>query len=111
MSPTAAVALRLATALGIGLLVGAERERRKGQGPSRSRAGIRTFAVSSLLGAISLQAGELLFAIAMAAVSALIAIAYFRSRARDPGLTTEVALLLTVLLGGIAMREPALASG
>ena len=111
MSPTAAVALRLATALGIGLLVGAERERRKGQGPSRSPAGIRTFAVSSLLGAISLQAGELLFAIAMAAVSALIAIAYFRSRARDPGLTTEVALLLTVLLGGIAMREPALASG
>jgi len=34
-------------ALGIGLLIGAERERRKGEGPSRSPAGIRTFTVAS----------------------------------------------------------------
>jgi len=31
--------LKLAVALGIGLLIGAERERRKGEGPSRSPAG------------------------------------------------------------------------
>jgi uncharacterized membrane protein YhiD involved in acid resistance len=37
-----AVILNLAVALGIGLLIGVERERRKGEGPSRSSAGIRT---------------------------------------------------------------------
>jgi uncharacterized membrane protein (DUF4010 family) len=112
MSQMAAVALRLATALGIVLLIGAERERRKGQGLSRSPAGVRTFAVTSLLGSVSLElGGELLLAVPTVAIAGLIAIAYLRSRTRDPGLTTEVALLLTVLLGGIAMREPALASG
>jgi uncharacterized membrane protein (DUF4010 family) len=44
-------------------------------------------------------------------IAGLVAIAYYRSPTRDPGLTTEIALLLTVLLGGIALREPALASG
>jgi uncharacterized membrane protein YhiD involved in acid resistance len=34
--------LRLGAALGIGLLIGAERERRKGEGRSRSAVGIRT---------------------------------------------------------------------
>jgi uncharacterized membrane protein YhiD involved in acid resistance len=47
------VILNFATALGIGLLIGAERERRKGDGPSRSPAGIRTFTVTSIAGAIS----------------------------------------------------------
>ena len=41
--------LNLAVALGVGLLIGAERERRKGEGPSRSPAGIRTFTITSLL--------------------------------------------------------------
>jgi uncharacterized membrane protein (DUF4010 family) len=106
------VALRLATALGIGLLIGAERERRKGDGPSRSPAGIRTFAITCLLGAVSLQlGGEVLLAVATLALAALVAIAYVRTSAKDPGLTTEAALLLTLLLGGLAMRQPAIASG
>jgi uncharacterized membrane protein (DUF4010 family) len=44
-------------------------------------------------------------------VGALAAIAYGRSREADPGLTTEMALLTTFLLGALAIREPALASG
>ena len=47
------VILNLVVALGIGLLIGAERERRKGEGPARSPAGIRTFTIASLAGAIS----------------------------------------------------------
>jgi hypothetical protein len=43
----------LAITLGIGLLVVVERERRKGSGPTRRSAGIRTFALASLTGAIS----------------------------------------------------------
>jgi uncharacterized membrane protein (DUF4010 family) len=112
MYMTGTAVLRVAIALGIGLLIGAERERRKGVGASRSPAGIRTFAIVSVLGAVSLQlGGEVLLAVATLAVAALAAIGYFRSRDKDPGLTSEAALLLTLLLGGLTMREPALASG
>ncbi len=50
-------------------------------------------------------------AVATLAIAGLVAISYFRTIAQDPGLTTEAALLLTLLLGGLAMRQPALASG
>ena len=112
MPVTGTIALRLATALGICLLIGAERERRKGIGATRSPAGIRTFAITCLLGGVSLElGGEVLLAVATLAIAALVATAYVRTSAKDPGLTTETALLLTLLLGALAMREPALASG
>lgn len=104
--------LGLSVALGIGLLVGAERERRKGSGPTRGAAGIRTFALVSLSGAVAmLLGGALLLAVAALAVGALAVAAYRRSRQNDPGMTTEVALLLTCLLGGLAMRNAVLAAG
>jgi uncharacterized membrane protein (DUF4010 family) len=106
------VILNLAVALGIGLLIGAERERRKGEGPSRSPAGIRTFAVASLAGAVSLVVGgEVLLAVATGGVIILTAAAYRRGHETDPGLTTEIALILTVLLGGLSTQQPALAAG
>jgi uncharacterized membrane protein (DUF4010 family) len=106
------VILNLAVALGIGLLIGAERERRKGDGPSRSPAGIRTFAVTSLAGAISVMLGdEIMLAVTTAGVIALTSVAYWRGRDDDPGLTTEIALILTAVLGGLSMRQPALAAG
>ena len=99
-------------ALAIGLLIGAERERRKGIGPTRSARGIRTFSTASLLGAVSLTlGGSMLLAVMALAVAGLSTIAFRLSQEQDPGLTTEVALLLTLLLGGLAMREPVLASG
>jgi uncharacterized membrane protein (DUF4010 family) len=106
------VILNLAVALGIGLLIGAERERRKGTGPTRSPAGIRTFTAASLAGAISfIVGGEVLHAIAIAGVILLTAIAYWRGHGDDPGLTTEIALIVTALLGGLSMQRPALAAG
>jgi uncharacterized membrane protein (DUF4010 family) len=106
------VILNLAVALGIGLLIGAERERRKGTGPTRSPAGIRTFTAASLAGAISfIVGGEVLHAIAIAGVILLTAIAYWRGHEDDPGLTTEIALIVTALLGGLSMQRPALAAG
>ena len=93
-------------------MIGAERERRKGKGPGRAAAGIRTFALAALAGGISLAfGGEVILAISALVVGALAAIAYGRSRDRDPGLTTEVALLTTFLLGALAVRETALAAG
>jgi uncharacterized membrane protein (DUF4010 family) len=104
--------LKLVVALGIGLLIGAERERRKGEGPSRSPAGIRTFTVASFAGAISfIVGGEVLFAIATAGIILLTGVGYWRGQQDDPGLTTEIALIVTTLLGGLSMQNPALAAG
>ena len=106
------VIVNLAVALGIGLLIGAERERRKGTGRSRSPAGIRTFAAASLAGAVSfLAGGEMLLGIVTAGTIVLTAMAYFRSRSSDPGLTSEIVLVLAVLLGGMATEKPGLAAG
>jgi uncharacterized membrane protein (DUF4010 family) len=111
MSNTESILMHFMVALGIGLLIGLERERRKGVGPARSAAGIRTFAVASLLGAVSVRAGgDVLLAVAAAGIIGLAAVSYDRNHGDDPGLTTEVALVLTLVLGGLAMREPGLAA-
>ena len=93
-------------------MIGAERERRKGSGPVRAPAGIRTFALASLAGGLSLSfGGAAILAVSALIVGALAAIGYGRSREADPGLTTEMALLTTFLLGALAIQQPALASG
>ncbi|HEX5355342.1 MAG TPA: DUF4010 domain-containing protein [Aquabacterium sp.] len=101
----------LAVALGAGLLVGLERERRKGQGDDREAAGLRTFMVAALTGAVAQMLSAVLAAMALAGVAALAALSYWRSRSRDPGLTTELALLATALIGMLAVEQPALAAG
>lgn len=100
-------------ALGVGLLIGAERERRKQERPSPSAAGIRTFTVATLAGAIAmLVGGALLLAVVTAAAAGFTALGYWRGRGEnDPGLTTEVALVLAVLVGGLAIPQPMLAAG
>jgi uncharacterized membrane protein (DUF4010 family) len=106
------LAYKFAAALGIGLLIGAERERRKGEGPSRSPAGIRTFMIAALAGGVSWAAGGVpLLAVTFLGVAGLCAVGYMRTGEQDPGLTTETALLLTVLLGGFALKDPVTASG
>lgn len=70
------------------------------------------FAVTSLVGAISLLiGGQILLALATAGVIALTALAYWRGREEAPGLTTEIALTVTVLLDGLSMQQPAIAGG
>ncbi len=102
----------LIVALGVGLLIGVDRERRKGEGPHRAAAGVRTFVVVALAGAITaLFASIVLVAVGAAIVGALAVASYVQSRERDPGLTTEVALLVTYLVGPLAHRSPQLATG
>ena len=104
-------AFRLASALAIGLLMGAESERRKGAGPLRSAAGIRTFALASLLGGVSVVlGGNLLLAVATSVIAVFTVTAYQRTHEEDPGLTSEAALVLAVLLGGLAQTATATAS-
>jgi uncharacterized membrane protein (DUF4010 family) len=101
----------LLVALGAGLLIGLERERRKGEGPDRGAAGLRTFMVVSLLGACAQIVSGLLSAVALAGVAGLAALSYWRSRSDDPGLTTELALMATALIGMLAVSRPELAAG
>jgi uncharacterized membrane protein (DUF4010 family) len=99
-------------ALGAGLLIGVERERRKGDGDQRGAAGVRTFVILALLGAIAGTTGlPWLTAVLGAGVVALAGLGYWRTQAADPGLTTEVAMLATFGMGVLATQDPALAAG
>ena len=109
---TDTVWFNFAVALGLGLLIGLERERSEGEGPFRRPAGIRTFALCALGGALAVHVGGVvLLATIAAATAALAVISYVRSADDDPGLTTEVGLVLAPLLGGLAMTDMELASG
>ena len=60
-----------------------------------------------MLGAASMEiGGPLLLSVTTAGVLALTSVAYYRSHSKDPGLTTEIALVLALVLGRIAVREP-----
>lgn len=100
----------LLTALAIGLLIGLERERRKGGGSTRSAAGLRTFGLVGLLGGVAAMvgnAGLVLLAGGFVALGALAA--YWLGDRKDPGLTGEVALVVTYALGVLAQTRPAVA--
>lgn len=90
----------LAIALGIGLLIGLERERV----PS-ARAGLRTFGLVALLGALTAMLGERLQTVALLvaallAVGAMMVAANLRHPdADDPGTTSVAALLVCFCLG------------
>jgi len=106
------ILLGFAAALGSGLLIGIERERRKGRGPHRALAGVRTFSLAAVAGAGARSTGQDILVIAGAALIVVLAgISYWRDRSRDPGVTTEMALFVTYILGVVAMGEPALAAG
>lgn len=99
-------------ALGVGLLIGIDRERRKGDGATRDPAGLRTFTLASLVGATAMAIGnELLLAAVAIGMVAFAGLSYWRARGSDPGLTTETALVLTTLLGGLAIKQPEIAAG
>ena len=94
-------ALALATA--IGLLMGLERERRPA-----ARAGVRTFGLTGLLGALMALLAELLatpafIAMGFAVVAVMIIAAFIRHPEPDddPGTTSVVALLVCYSLGAM----------
>lgn len=101
---------RLGLALAIALLFGLERgwnEREASEG--RRIAGIRTFALTGLTGAmtgwITSVTSPVVLGLAFLAVAGLVAVSYWmRLRdERDLGLTTEIALLLAFMLGAAAV--------
>jgi uncharacterized membrane protein (DUF4010 family) len=97
-----------AIALAVGLLVGSERER---SGHGTVPAGVRTFGVAALAGCLAALVDPVVLAATVVGAAGLVSVGYARSNDRDLGATTEVALVLTVVLGGLAATLPALAAG
>ena len=100
---------RLAVALAIGLLMGLERGWEYRQLREGGRvAGIRTFGLIALLGAIAVQLGgpyhELFLSAAILAVAFLMGIGYWRDAriSEDVSITTPIAALVAFSLGAMA---------
>lgn len=107
MIPPVDAFARIGVALLIGLLIGLDRERAEARKQRRVFAGIRTFPLIALAGAISVLlidlAGPSVVATTFFALTVLTVIAYYRSSGSGSvGATTETAAIVTFLLGALA---------
>ena len=104
------VLITLASALGCGLLIGLERERSKQRENQQSFAGLRSFAICALLGAICF-----LFGVNIGIVGALIiggiVIFSMKNQTEDLGSTTELAFVMTYFIGAMCLWNTPLAAG
>jgi len=93
--PPNEIALKIALSLGIGLLVGLEREW------AHKDLGVRTFTITALLGMLSALVGTQFAVASMIGVFIVIAFVNGRSLLNDRSLetTTSVALIATLILG------------
>ena len=103
------LAVRFGVAVGLGLLLGLERERKRDA--ELLFGGVRTFALIALLGAIGafmqreLDQSWLVIA-AFAALSVLVTVSYATTAARgELGITTEVTALLAFVVGALCGWE------
>lgn len=100
------VIYNFAIALGVGLIIGAERERNNLNYSRISIGGIRTFTIASLLGAVSAYTNFWLFLTSIIGVISLISFLMLREHKLNSSITTEISLIMTVILGGISINEP-----
>jgi uncharacterized membrane protein (DUF4010 family) len=88
-------------------MIGVVRERQHHE----SFAGVRTHVLTALAGVLAAMFGTPVLALLLLFVVVLTGLAYWRSAALDAGVTGEIALMLTALLGALAITQPAMASG
>jgi uncharacterized membrane protein (DUF4010 family) len=98
----------LVTALGVGLLFGVIRERRRD--PGTAKAGTRTHALVGVLGYVAASLGNTAFIAALLIVGALATAGYLKTADKDPGLTGEVALVVNLSLAALALHHAPLAA-
>lgn len=102
--------LGLATALAVGLLIGLEREQSKADRGGNQLGGARTYPIVALTGALATllePASMWLPLVALLGLFALVAITYHHDikRDQDHGMTTEVSVIGTYLLGALAVSR------
>ncbi|MEX2143699.1 MAG: MgtC/SapB family protein [Anaerolineales bacterium] len=99
--------IRFATPLAIGFFIGLQREFQHGGVGRTIPAGERTFALITLSGALAAMASEqfdqpLIFFGLLLSVGLLVVVGYvFKAQRGHFGMTTEAAILVSVLLGGL----------
>jgi uncharacterized membrane protein (DUF4010 family) len=103
--------VKLIIATAAGLVIGIERGwSSRGASIGHRSAGMRTFALASLSGGLCMTMPQpwLLLSVLLVIVAALAALAYVLANQppTDLGLTTELSLVITPLLGALAMTEP-----
>lgn len=103
--------IQLLTAGAVGLILGIERGwSAKGLADVDQIAGIRTFSLAGLAGGVCslLPGSPYLLALVVGAIALLVTATHFvkGGPGRDAGLTTELALLVTPLLGALATTHP-----
>ncbi|WP_151810888.1 MgtC/SapB family protein [Acinetobacter bereziniae] len=100
----------IAAALGCGLLIGLERERSKQRENQRSFAGLRSFAICSIFGAVCFLFGPY-FGIVGALITGAVVAYSIKNQTDDPGITTEIAFILTYFIGGMCLWNIPFAAG
>lgn len=109
--PMPSLLLDLVTAMAIGLLIGIERGwSSRGVADGQLAAGIRTYGLIGLLGGLaallSQPYGVGAWIAILMVLAALVVVSYLGDlRNGDMGMTSEVALLLTFLLGSLALSD------
>jgi uncharacterized membrane protein (DUF4010 family) len=98
------------SALGCGLLIGLERERHKNNNHEQSFAGLRSFTITALLGASCFLLHLYIGVIGTVAVSLFCVYSLFQQK-QDIGSTTELAFLMTYIIGAICVWNIPLAAG
>lgn len=97
-------------AVTIGFMIGVERERHNRANGDMAAAGLRTFAIVGLMGAITATIGNnALIATVSAFVGVAALVGHLAGPRKDLGVTGEVALVATFALGILAVSNPALA--
>ena len=93
--PPADISIKLAIAIGIGMLVGLEREW------SQKDLGTRTFTIAAIAGTLSILAGSPIAYITFAGILVIVALAGFRNvhEAKPVESTTSAAVIFTFVLG------------
>lgn len=100
----------LTSALGCGLLIGLERERSKQREQQPGFAGLRSFAICALLGALCFLFGLWVGIIGALIVGGMV-IFSIKNQPDDPGITTELAFVMTYFIGAICLWNISLAAG
>jgi len=95
--------------LGCGLLIGLERERNKNTRNEQSFAGLRSFTISALLGALCFVIHPYVGVVGAIAVS-LFCLYSLSQQKEDIGSTTELAFLMTYLIGAACVWNIPLAA-